>query len=260
MSFKRYLAGVCAVAVLAGGWSLGAQAGPMPAGLRAFGCSPSLQPLLRGLSVTAVMRPVSGTQTLRMRFDLLRATRRTGHYHAVAGANLGRWISPPNPALGSQPGDVWYVTHPVVGVAHAGYYRLQVAFEWLGPNRRRLATITRTTAVCPLLELRPDLLVAGIRSPTPIASRPGKDTYVASIRNRGVTAAGPFAVQLSLAGGAPMTQTVTGLGAHAVRRVRFVAPACSAGDAITVTADPAHRVLDYDLSNNSLTAVCPSAG
>jgi hypothetical protein len=195
-----------------------------------------------------------------MRFDLLRANHRTARYRAVHGANLGRWITPPNPSLARQPGNVWEVSHPVVGVSRAGYYRIQVAFEWLGTSGQRLASATRTTAPCPLLELRPDLLVDAIPSVTPLASRPGKDAYVTSIRNRGVSAAGPFAVQFSVAGGAPVTQTVTGLGPRASRRVRFVAPACAAGDAITVTLDAAHQVLDYDPANNSLTVVCPSAG
>ncbi|MEA2146755.1 MAG: hypothetical protein QOG59_2342, partial [Solirubrobacteraceae bacterium] len=99
-----------------------------------------------------------------------------------------------------------------------------------------------------------------IPSITPIVTHPSNDAYVAAIRNRGVTAAGPFEVQLSVAGGPPVTQTVAGLGPRASRRVRFVAPACAAGDAITVTVDPAHQVFDYDPANNSLTRVCPSAG
>ena len=260
MTVKRYLVIACVLAGLAGTSTLSAQASSAPVALRAYGCSPNLQPLLRGLNVTAVMRPVTGTQTLRMRFDLLRASHRTARYRVVHGANLGRWITPPKPTLGRQPGDVWNVSHPVVGVSRAGYYRLQVTFEWLGANGRRLAATTRTTAVCPLLELRPDLLVSAIPSIAPLVAHPSKDAYVASIRNRGVTGAGPFAVQLSVAGGAPITQTVSGLGPRSGRRVRFVAPACAPGDAITITVDPSGQVLDYDPANNSLTVVCPSAG
>jgi hypothetical protein len=261
MKVKRHLMIACTLAAVAGPCALSAQASSAaPAALRAYGCSPNVQPLLRGLDVTAVMRPLAGTQTLRMRFDLLRASRRSGRYRAVHAKNLGHWISPSDPALGRQPGDVWNVTHPVVGVARPGYYRLQVAFEWLGPKSRRLALVTRSTPACALLELRPDLLVSSIAPPTPIAGRPGKDVYLAAIRNRGATAAGSFAVALSVAGGPPVTHTVTGLGPHSGRHVSFVAPACTAGDAITVTVEPPPQMLDGDVSNNSLTVVCPSPG
>lgn len=258
MSVKRLICLACAATGVAAGSAVAAQAlTPLPATLRAFKCSPALQPLLRGMDVTAVMRPVTGTQALRMRFELLRATRHTGTYRVVHGANLGRWIAPTDPTLGRQPGDVWNVTHPVVGVMRAGYYRYRVDFRWLGAHNAALATLTRLSRVCALLELRPDLLVSGVPSITPVVNRPGEDAYLVAIRNRGVTGAGPFAVQLSVAGGHPVSQTVSGLGARTSQRLRFTAPACTSGQAITVTVDPTHQVLDYDPADNSLTVVCP---
>lgn len=260
MKVKRYLVIACVLAGLAGGSALTAQASTAPVSLRGYSCSPNLQPLLRGLDVTAVMRPVTGTLKLRMRFDLLRAARRAGPYRVVRGTNLGRWIGPPNPGLGRQPGDVWQVSHPVVGASKPGYYRLQVAFEWLGAHNQRLAAATRTTPACALLELRPDLLVSRLVSATPIPARPGRNAYVAAIRNRGDTATGPFEIELSVAGGTPVRRMLPGLGAHASRRVRLVDTACTAGQAVTITVDPAQQIPDYDPANNSLTLDCPNAG
>ena len=260
MKVKRYLVIVCALAGLAGGSALSAQASTAPVSLRGYSCSPNLQPLLRGMSVTAVMRPVTGTEKLRMRFDLLRAAHRTGPYRVVHGANLGRWIGPPDPMLGRQPGDVWQVSHPVVSVTKPGYYRLQVSFVWLGAANKRLASAKRTTAACALLELRPDLLVSRLVSATPLPADPTRDAYMAAIRNRGVTAAGPFQIALSVAGGTPVTRTVPGLGAHASRRIRLLDTACTAGQAVTITVDPTQQIPDFDPANNSLTVDCPSTG
>ncbi len=258
MSVKRFISLTCVVAGLAGGSAVAAQAlTPLPGTLRAFKCSPALQPLLRGMNVTAVMRPLTGTQALRMRFELLRAPRRTGPFRVVHGANLGRWIAPTDPTLGRQPGDVWNVSHPVVGVTRAGYYRYRIGFRWLGAHNVALATLTRLSRVCALLELRPDLLVSGVPTVTPVAGQPGEDAYAVAIRNRGVTGTGPFAVQLSVAGGHPVSQTVSGLAARTGQRLQFTAPACTSGQAITVTVDPTHQVLDYDPADNSLTVVCP---
>jgi hypothetical protein len=213
MVFKRFVVVACLLAACAGV----AQAASPPASLHGFTCSPNLQPLLRGLSVTGVMRPVSGTEKFRMRFELLRAAHRSGPYKIVHGANLGTWIAPSDPNLGRQPGDVWNVTHPVVGVARPGYYRMRVSFAWLGSHNRRLALVTRATPACALLERRPDLLVSRLVSVTPLAN-PGRAAYVAAIRNRGVTAAGPFAVALSVAGGTQRApRTPGGPGLHGRR-------------------------------------------
>jgi hypothetical protein len=256
MALKRVLLVVCVLAAFAAT----AQAAAAPASLREFSCSPNVQPLLRGLSVTGVMRPITGTEKFRMRFELFRAAHRAGHYARVHGAHLGTWVAPKDPNLGRQPGDVWSVSHPVVGVTRPGYYRMRVSFAWLGTHNRRLALVTRTTPACALLELRPDLLVSRLVSVTPLAATPGKDAYVATLRNRGVSAAGPFEVALSVAGGAPVTRTVLGLGPRSSRRVRLVAPACTAGQAVTITVDPAGQVPDYDPANNSLTVDCPTGG
>lgn len=254
MVFKRFLV----VAALAGAFAGTASAAAPPAHLRNFTCSPNLQPLLRGLSVTGVMRPVTGTHAFRMRFDLLRARRRTGRYRPVHGTNLGTWLAPKDPTLGRQPGDVWSVSHPVAGASHPGYYRFSVSFEWLGTNHQRLALITHATPVCALLELRPDLLVSRLVSMTPLSTPPGQAAYVAAIRNRGVSAAGPFSVALSVAGGPPVTRSLSGLGALTSRHVRLVGPACTAGQAVTITVDPSQKVPDYDAANNSLTFDCPT--
>jgi len=67
-------------------------------------------------------------------------------------------------------------------------------------------------------------------------------------------------VALSVAGSAPVTRSLPGLGARSSRRVHLVGPACTAGQAVTITVDPSGHVPDFNPSNNSLTVDCPAAG
>jgi hypothetical protein len=49
------------------------------------------------------------------------------------------------------------------------------------------------------------------------------------------------------------------LAPGASEREQFEGPACPPGSEVTAVADPAGQVDDADRSNNTLTAVCPSA-
>lgn len=225
--------------------------------LSGYACVRARDPLLRGMTVTAVMRPLSGTQRLELRFDLLKAFHRAGRYRAVKGKNLGIWFSPTDPAtLGQQAGDVWRFDHPVVGLAAPAFYRLRVGFRWVGGGGRILGRQTLLTPICHQLELRPDLAVASL-SVQPVVSHPGDDVFTAVVRNRGATGAGPFSVELDLPGYANLVHTVTWLGPHRRKQVTFLAPACASGSELRVLADPGGQVDDYDPANNSLVFACP---
>lgn len=254
----RRLASVAVGALLAlgAGGVIADAAAPPPAQLQNFSCQTSLDPLLRGMSVTAVMRPLPGTQAMRMRFDLFRAAHRTGPYHAVHGRNLGDWLSPSDPTLGQQAADVWNVPHPIVGLPAPDFYRLRVTFRWLGPHGQRLGERVRTSAICHQLELRPDLAAAGMQIYS-LPAQPGQYAYVATVANAGLTGAGPFDVQLAGAGSGSLTRTIAWLGAHKKRTVLFTGPACVAGMQLSVSVDPARAVNDDNRSNNAITVTCP---
>jgi len=231
------------------------QSGPPAAQLVAFGCMRNVQPLLRALSVTGVMRPVKGTAHMQMRFELLSAQRRWGRYRALHGANLGVWLSPRDTSLGTHPGDQWQVPHPVVGPPAPAYYKFRVSFRWLDRSGRRLAQYTLLSAVCHQLELRPDLTARSL-AVAPAATT-GQDDYLAAVADQGLTGAGPFDVTLTLPDGTTLTRHVLWLGAHRARQIQFAATACSAGSTLTLTVDPGAVVDDYDRANNTLTVACP---
>jgi hypothetical protein len=223
--------------------------------LQAFVCHRALQASKRVVSVTSVMRPITGTARLRMRFQL--TTDAGGKLSQVHGGDLGTWISPNPITLGQEPDDVWIVRHPVNGVAVPADYRFRVSFRWVGADHKTIATATRSSALCRQPDMRPDLLVQSIDVDA-VGGNTTENKYVAVIANDGLTVAKSFDVEF-VPGDGSATQTVAipRLLAHATHSETFIGPACASGTAPTIRVDPAHHVNDLNLTNNSLTATCP---
>jgi hypothetical protein len=224
--------------------------------LRSFVCQKALDPPTRAVSIQGVMRPVTGTAKMQMRFDLMRRTKPGGPFKVVRGHFLGSWLSPDNATLGQRPGDVWIVNHPVVGLPAPASYRFRVSFRWTGSSGRQLSSAVLTSSTCFQPELRADLYVHSL-TVTPLSS--GKAAYVATIGNRGLTAAGPVEVDLAGAGTTTQAQTLGSVGPKSSARQRFVAPACTPGANLAVTVDPSHTIDESDFTNNVLTMACPAS-
>jgi hypothetical protein len=263
----RLLAGIAALAVCASlvvatatatAGPVGATTSPPRAQLRMFKCHRALDPPNRSVSVTAVMRPLAGTEHMAMKFDLLMSPTGPGVSKVVHSGDLGLWIAPRNPTLGQLPGDVWNVEKSVIALAAPAKYRFKVLFRWTGAHNRILGTAARYSPTCRQRELRPDLLVRSI-TVTPIANHPTRDRYAAVIANDGNSGAGPFNVLFAPANGSgTKTRTIMRLGAHSSITLNFVGPNCSTAGPPTITADSANQVDDLNRANNSLTATCPA--
>ncbi|HEX8976126.1 MAG TPA: CARDB domain-containing protein [Solirubrobacteraceae bacterium] len=227
------------------------------ADLRDFSCQRAMDPANRSIAADVVMRPVSLTQHMAVRVDLLVSRGPGAAVKSLRAGDLGQWIHPENPTLGQLPGDVWTLQKSVLALRAPATYRLRVRFRWEGANQAILATATRYSPRCVEPELRPDLAVRSIT----VASAPGhSDTlYTARIVNAGNSAAGPFDVLFAPRdGSAGATQTVSSLGAHSWLTATFTGSACNASAPPTITADPAGQVDDLNRANNALTATCPS--
>jgi CARDB len=253
---KRVLMAAATVVVIgsAAAANVRADAAPSRAKLRNFVCQRALDPAARAVSVKAQMRPLQGTRKMQLRFQLLSSTR-SRRATLVAGGDLGKWITPSNPTLGQRPADQWIVNKQVVNLSAPATYRFKVSFRWLGAHGRVLGSVVRQSAKCFQPELRPDLSVQAITVET-IAGRPRLNRYVATIRNGGATAAGPFEILFTSGSSAVQTKNVAGLAAHSKIQRSFVGPACSSASPTTVTVDPNDQVDDFNRANNSLPAVC----
>lgn len=247
-----------ATGLLAPALSGAAASKPPRALLRSFVCQTARDPAGRGISVTAVMKPLAHTRRMAIRFDLLERRHRGGPERAVIYQHLGRWIRPSDPSLGQRPGDRFILTEPVLQLAAPAYYRFRVRFRWNGAHGKVLGTATRYSSVCFQPELRPDLRVTAIHVQR-LAKHPAKNLYVAVIRNTGASAVGDFVVRFADPGRLTKDKTVSGLGAHRKATVTFTGPACQAASPPSITADPGLATDDFNRANNTLTASCPAS-
>lgn len=230
---------------------------PPRAQLTGFSCTHALDPGSRAVAVTAVMRPLTGTRRMALRFELLQKAPGL-EVASVNVGDLGQWRSPPDPTLGQLSGDVWRRAKPVYNLAVPYTYQFRVTFRWTGAHGKVLGMATHYSRTCHQQELRPDLTVTSINI-TPIAGHPKKELYTAVVANKGVTGAGPFQVQFVPGdGSAPISTTVPYLGAGKTRTLSFTGPLCNATSPPTVTADSASQVDDFNRANNQLSAVCPA--
>lgn len=165
-------------------------------------CQRALDPPARGVAITAVMRPLTGTTRMQLRFQLLSRLTPSSSFGLVSGGDLGTWIDPRNATLGQRLGDVWILKKQAVNLAAPAEYRFRVSFRWFGAHDRVIGTASRESELCSQPELRPDVLVESI-TVTAVAGRPKLNRYVATIRNAGATASGPFSVLFSPGAGLP---------------------------------------------------------
>ena len=250
-----------AVASVLGGAALTAgpaAATPAPprATLSAITCRSTLDPTGRQVSVTSVMRPIAHTRNLSVRFSLLQKTPETPAAPVTHG-DLGSWVSPTDPTLGRRARDVWKLDKVVYAVPAPAVYRFRVDFRWRGRGGQVLQTTTLASSSCHVHELRPDVLVRGVRV-LPARRHPRLDRYVAVVANQGLSASGPFSVTFTPSdGAAAQTAAVASLAPDTATHVRFVGPACSTMAAPTIVADPTNAVDDFDRANNTFPVVCP---
>ncbi len=125
-----WAAAVLAALLLAG--PAGARAAELPrAQLSGYSCRLAIDPGARAIAATAVMRPVTGTRHMAIRFDLL-SRAPGGAVTEVHGGDLGQFTAPANPTLGQLPADVWRVHKLVVPLAAPAVYHLRAEFRWTG--------------------------------------------------------------------------------------------------------------------------------
>jgi hypothetical protein len=254
---RRYLAALVGAVVVAGAL-VGAAAAAVnlasKAQLRNPICQKARDPGQREVSVTAVMRPVKGTKKLEVRFVLFSKAPGPSPVTVVQGSNLGVWLTPQDPSLGTRPGDVWNAIGPVFGVAAPDTYRFQVTFRWLGSHERVLASTVRAGPRCFQPELRPDLAVVSFIS-QPVPNHPKRNLYVATITDDGHSGAGPFGVEFT-DGSLIENHTVSHIRPKQELTIDFVGPVCNPMAPPTVTIDPTQQVDVYTRANSSAQATC----
>jgi hypothetical protein len=146
---KRALIASVIVAAAVGAPVTAAASAPPPprAQLEAFACHRAPDALDRWITVTAVMRPVVGTQRMALKFDLQRRPAHSNAFVDVSAGDLGQWRYP-NGTLGQRPDDVWRVAKPVADLQAPAVYRFRIEFRWTGTGGRVLGDVVRLSQRC----------------------------------------------------------------------------------------------------------------
>ncbi len=118
------------------------------AALEGMVCQRASNALDRAVQVTAVMRPVSGTEQMAMMFELQQRPSGASTFSNVRAGDLGKWRHPLDPTLGQRSGDLWKLSKPVVNLAAPAFYRFVVTFRWTGPSGRELEQVKLRSQLC----------------------------------------------------------------------------------------------------------------
>ena len=196
-------------------------------------CQTGIDPASRTAVFTASMPASDDTARMAIRFDLQQRTVDGGIWKKVAAPSFGRWER-------SRRGVAGFVyAKDVHGLTAPGEYRAVVRFRWYA----------LPTAPSPRCAGPPAAASSPTSGPTSSAARvqvvpaaDGTATYRVAVRNTGRTAAGPFAVALTVGGAPAARTTVGGLAPGAATTVELTGPACAAGRPAQLTIDDGNAV------------------
>lgn len=213
-------------------------------------CHRALDPADRYLTVEGAMDAAPGSSGMEMRFDLYRRWQGAAAFSHVPAPRLGVYKHAPS-GVGQ-----YRFRKTIRNLPAPADYRVTITFRWHGPDGGVLAQQTRSAPLCHESDQRPDLRVAAIDTVAKAAA--DRATYRVTIHNGGGSAAGGFAVALSIGSARVGPVVVERLGAGERRTVSFSAPACTPGQALVASVDSRREVQEASESNNTRGATCPS--
>lgn len=198
---------------------------------------------------TGSMPTDTGVAAMAMRFNLYERQPGSG-FVRVSLPNWGVWEKT---TKRNAPGFIF--TKRVEQLAAPAAFRAVVSFRWYDAKGKLLRSAKRTSEPCTQPDQRPDLHVKRVIFPS------GKGLTEIIVRNRGLSAAGPFDVGASRTSGDAQIAagtSVSGLLAGEQTTVALRLGRCKPGDAVIVTLDKAGQVDEVHEDDNVVTVPCPS--
>jgi hypothetical protein len=200
-------------------------------------------PADRAAEFEARMGKVEDGVKLKMRFTLQARKAGKKAYRRVAAPGFSGWTT-------ADPGTSRYVfTRRVEGLIGPARYRAMVRFKWLDARGKTILTARKFSKACRQPDHRPNLKVKAL-------SHEGKRRYVALVANSGRTESGAFDLELTVGDTTLAPVTVESLAPHTQTLVTVRGPACTAGTALTATADPLDMIDERSERDNAFTAAC----
>jgi CARDB len=219
------------------------------ASVRLVECVPALDAAARSATFEARMHAARGSEHMQVRFTLQVKERGLPGWRRVVAEGLDRWET-------SYP-DVRRYTYmkTVRNLSAPASYRTVVRFRWLDDEGDVLLRARDSSRACRQPDMRPDLEVTSIALLPRL--EPGPVRYEVALRNRGRTAAGPFAVAFSVGDHALEPVALDGLAEGERIVVSFTGPACRPDELLTAIVDAEAAVPERDEDDNALAANCP---
>ena len=222
---------------------------PPPLAATLAGCNAGPTAEERFAVFTGSMPALAGTERMAMRFDLRERRASSRRWKVLPAPRFGSWQR-------SKPGRSGFVyTKRVEGLRQGAVYEAVVRFRWYDANGVIQRETRRRTKACVQPDQRPDLLVEAFDVRR---EADGTTTYVVTVANEGLTAAGPFALGLVTPDGEAVRR-IAGLAALERTTLEIRGPACAPRDRIELRVDPAGQVSEADERDNGSVRLCPDA-
>jgi hypothetical protein len=215
-----------------------AQAAP-PAKVSLTSCVPSQ----RVAQFEARMGAVKEATRLRMKFTLQARDADQSTYHRIAAPGFRNWTT------AGKGKTSWVFTRRVEGLLGPARYRAVVRFQWRDLHGKVIAHAKKTSRACRQPDHRPNLKIKSLTHLT-------RHRYDAVVVNNGITASGPFELQLAIGNKLLDPVSVAAIAPHAQRVVALHGQNCKPGVALTVTADPLNLVDERNELDNVFTKPC----
>jgi len=211
--------------------------------VKLLACVPALEGADRSATFEARMRAARASARMQVRFTLQVDEEVVGGWRRVPAPGFDQWLT-------SDPGVSRYsYSKTVQNLAVPAAYRTVVRFRWLADDGAALARSRATSRTCRQPDMRPDLAVVRIDVVD--------GGHAVTLRNAGRSAAGAFAVALSVGDAVREPMAVAGLAAGERAVLTFAGPVCAPGASLTATVDTDDEVDERDEDDNALVVTCP---
>lgn len=239
--------------------ALGLSGGPhgasAPATVSITKCASSPVLANRRFFVQAHMLPVTGTQTMQLRFRFFMKRAGEAETEVKVEGSVGYW----EPAVSAKTTKNWIFNKQVDSLPAPGSFRMEVDFQWNGAGSKVVKRQTIRTGGCTQTDLRPDLSITGV---TTTAAAGGVNAYYdVSVANVGKgTALASKLVLTVLSPYARVEVNTPSIKAGETKIVRVTGPRCDVGGSALIEVDQGNLLGEASISNNGRAAGCsPSA-
>lgn len=222
-----------------------------PASVSVTKCASSPVLANRRYFVQAHMLPVTGTQTMQLRFRFFMKPIGQAEREVKVEGSVGYWER----AVSAKTVKNWIFNKQVDSLPSPAGYRMEVDFQWNGSGTKVLKRQTIRASGCTQTDLRPDLAITSVvASP---ASSGSNINYDVTVTNSGKGTA--LASKLVLTILSPYTRVEVAtpvLKVNESKVVRVVAARCDSGGTALLEVDPGNLLSESSTANNGRAVGC----